>query len=60
MPFGNQSFTPQNVGYLTSEQALADYAQLVRRKEKERERGVRNVINEEKERGGRGSGSMYS
>lgn len=30
MPFGNKSFTdPQYSGYLTSEQALADYAQLL-------------------------------
>lgn len=26
MPFGNESFTPENLGKLTSEQALADYA----------------------------------
>lgn len=30
MPFGNDSFlSPQNLGYLTSEQALADYADLL-------------------------------
>lgn len=30
MPFGNKSFTaPEFSGYLTSEQALADYAQLL-------------------------------
>lgn len=30
LPFGNKSFTePQYSGYLTSEQALADYAQLL-------------------------------
>lgn len=30
LPFGNQSFTaPEFSGYLTSEQALADYAQLL-------------------------------
>ncbi|EFA80247.1 peptidase S28 family protein [Heterostelium album PN500] len=29
MPFGNSSSLPENIGYLTSEQALADYAQLI-------------------------------
>ncbi|GAM26049.1 hypothetical protein SAMD00019534_092240 [Acytostelium subglobosum LB1] len=29
MPFGDNSSTPENLGYLTSEQALADYAQLL-------------------------------
>lgn len=29
MPFGKQSFDTQNVGYLTSQQALADYAQFI-------------------------------
>eukprot|EP01132_Coremiostelium_polycephalum_P004796 gene4796-5981_t len=29
LPFGNNSYLPQNLGYLTSEQALADYAQLI-------------------------------
>lgn len=29
MPFGDQSFEPQNLGYMTSEQALADYADLI-------------------------------
>lgn len=30
MPFGNKSYSSvQNVGYLSSEQALADFAQLI-------------------------------
>ncbi|KAM9974791.1 hypothetical protein ACTFIW_008257 [Dictyostelium discoideum] len=29
LPFGNDSWTSDNIGYLTSEQALADYAQLI-------------------------------
>jgi lysosomal Pro-X carboxypeptidase len=29
MPFGNRSFELDKVGYLTSEQALADYAQNI-------------------------------
>jgi len=29
LPFGNNSFTPQNIGLLTIEQALADYAYLI-------------------------------
>ncbi|KAF2070403.1 hypothetical protein CYY_008273 [Polysphondylium violaceum] len=29
LPFGNSSFLPENLGYMTSEQALADYAQLL-------------------------------
>lgn len=29
LPFGNASFTPQNLRYLTSEQAMADYAYLL-------------------------------
>ncbi|EGC29712.1 hypothetical protein DICPUDRAFT_158674 [Dictyostelium purpureum] len=29
LPFGNESLTPENTGYLTSEQALADYAELI-------------------------------
>jgi hypothetical protein len=29
LPFGNASYTPEHIGYFTSEQALADYAQLV-------------------------------
>jgi len=29
LPFGNNSFIPENLGYMTSEQALADYAQLI-------------------------------
>lgn len=33
MPFGNKSFdTPEHSGYLTSEQALADYADLLQNK----------------------------
>lgn len=33
MPFGNQSFdSPAHSGYLTSEQALADYADLLTNK----------------------------
>lgn len=30
LPFGQNSFTPTNMQWLTSEQALADYAQLLR------------------------------
>jgi len=30
LPFGQNSFTPANMAWLTSEQALADYAQLLR------------------------------
>jgi len=29
LPFGNSSFELQNIGYFTTEQALADYAQLI-------------------------------
>ncbi len=29
MPFGKRSFERQHVGYLTSQQALADYAQFI-------------------------------
>ncbi|KAL0489917.1 lysosomal Pro-X carboxypeptidase Prcp [Acrasis kona] len=29
LPFGNESFTPENIQYLTSQQALADYADLL-------------------------------
>jgi lysosomal Pro-X carboxypeptidase len=29
LPFGEKSFQQQNIGYLTSEQALADYAYLI-------------------------------
>jgi lysosomal Pro-X carboxypeptidase len=29
LPYGNQSFTKSNIQYLTSEQALADYAYLI-------------------------------
>jgi len=29
MPYGNQSYTADTIGYLTSEQAMADYAMLV-------------------------------
>ncbi|KAH3757099.1 lysosomal Pro-X carboxypeptidase [Pelomyxa schiedti] len=29
LPFGNMSFTRENTGYFTSEQALADYAELI-------------------------------
>eukprot|EP01133_Synstelium_polycarpum_P015464 gene15464-18351_t len=28
-PFGNESSLPENLGYLTSEQALADYAEII-------------------------------
>ena len=29
LPFGDASFQPKNMGYLTAEQALADYALLI-------------------------------
>uniref|UniRef100_A0A7S4NTB1 Prolylcarboxypeptidase n=1 Tax=Paramoeba aestuarina TaxID=180227 RepID=A0A7S4NTB1_9EUKA len=29
LPFGNQSYTKENIGYLTSEQAMADYAVFI-------------------------------
>jgi hypothetical protein len=29
LPYGNNSFTKNNIKYLTSEQALADYAYLI-------------------------------
>jgi len=29
LPFGNNSYTPQGLAYFTSEQALADYAQMI-------------------------------
>ena len=29
LPFGNDSFTRENIGYLTIEQALADYSYLI-------------------------------
>lgn len=29
MPFGNESLTPQNIGYLTTSQAIADYVDLI-------------------------------
>eukprot|EP01064_Diplonema_japonicum_P037586 TRINITY_DN8842_c0_g1_i1.p1 TRINITY_DN8842_c0_g1~~TRINITY_DN8842_c0_g1_i1.p1 ORF type:complete len:499 (+),score=92.10 TRINITY_DN8842_c0_g1_i1:48-1499(+) len=31
LPFGNNSFTKENIGYLNHEQALADYADLLRK-----------------------------
>lgn len=41
MPFGNQSFKdPQHLGYLTSEQALADYADLLEFLNPDRKRPV--------------------
>lgn len=30
MPFGQDSFTPETIGWLTIEQALADYAVLIK------------------------------
>ena len=30
LPFGNDSFTSENIGYLTIEQALADYSYLIK------------------------------
>jgi len=30
LPFGNDSFTSENIGYLTIEQALADYSFLIK------------------------------
>lgn len=29
MPFGNVSLTPQNIGYLTTSQAIADYVDVI-------------------------------
>jgi hypothetical protein len=31
MPFGNNSFLPANIGYLSPEQALADYANFLQK-----------------------------
>ena len=35
MPFGDQSFKGDNIGFLTTEQALADFAYLVKQVKKD-------------------------
>ena len=35
LPFGNDTFKPENMGYLSVEQALADYAVLIQYLKKE-------------------------
>lgn len=45
MPFGNDSYkSPQHLGYLTSEQALADFADLIQYLNPDRTRPVKITV----------------
>eukprot|EP00659_Diplonema_papillatum_P020634 gene20634-31790_t len=44
LPFGNSSFTPKNMAYLSHEQALADYAQVVKQFKDSRQAAASKVV----------------